>query len=131
MTDQEFIKELTKPSESVLPSFIECEERIRALSKEPQFKEWLEREMVNGISHDDEYYLYSDDVMNKELGARISWFTSLSDAEAVNISGSFYTEAQWFLYEGEKYWVVTMCGQGAVSWLMSDEKFMEEYGEFV
>ena len=131
MTDQEFINELAKPSQSVALSFIEHEERIRALSVEPQFKEWLEREMADGVSHDDEYYLYSDDIMDKELGARISWFTALSDTEAVNISGSFYTEAQWFLYEGKKYWVVTMCGQGAVSWLMTDEKFMEEYGELV
>ena len=131
MTNEEFINELTKPTESALLSFIEHDERIRKLSKETQSKEWFEREMADGVSHDDEYYLYSDDIMDKELGARISWFTGLSDAKAVNISGSFYTEAQWFLYEGKKYWVVTMCGQGAVSWLMTDEKFMEEYGDLV
>jgi hypothetical protein len=131
MTDQEFINELTKPSESVLPFFLEYEERIRVLSKESQFKEWLKREMVDGSSHTDEYYLYSDDIMNQELGSRISCFTGLSDTKAIDIGGTFYTVAQWFLYEGEKYWVVTMCGQGAVSWLMTDEKFMEEYGELV
>ena len=132
MTDQEFIYELTKPIEKCfLLSFLEHEERICNLSKEPQFRLWLEKETASGASKDDEWYLYSGETeLDKELGSRISWFAGLSTEENRDVTPSgdiFATVAQPFMFEKKIYWICTCFGQGAVSWIMTDEAFEREY----
>lgn len=133
MTDEQFIYELTKPvSEDCFLPFLEHDERIRKLSKEPQFKAWMIKHTEAGYSHDDEWFLYSDEPeLDRELGSRISWFTGLSDTPSVDITekGScFPMFAQPFEYDGHHFWVVTMIGQGAISWIMTDILFQQEYG---
>ena len=133
MTDQEFIYELTKPvsNDCFLP-FLEHEERIKKLSLEPQFKNWMIKHTEAGYSHDDEWFLYSDEPeLDRELGSRISWFAGLSNAPSIDITegGSYFPQfAQHFEYDGYCFWVVTMMGQGAISWIMTDKLFQQEYG---
>ena len=131
MTNQEFINELTKPCYQPALSFIEHDERMRALSKELQFKEWIERITEDGSSCTDEYYSYQAEGIDEALGSRISWLAGLSNVRPIDITRTYDTFcciAQEFDYEDKKYWVVTMAGQGAVSWLMTDDAFKEEYG---
>lgn len=74
MTDQEFIYELTKPvSNDCLLPFLEHDERIKKLSLESQFRDWMIKHTEAGYSHDDEWFLYSDEPeLDRELGFRIS-----------------------------------------------------------
>ena len=134
MTDEQFIDELTKPvSEGCLLPFMEHDERIRELSKEPQFKAWLMKHTEAGYSHADEWFLYNGESgIDQELGSRISWFSGLSTGDAIEVtSGCYPTYANAFEYEGNTYWVVTCFGQGSLSWLMTDLAFKQEYKEVV
>ena len=132
MTDKEFVYELTKPIEKcfLLP-YLEHEERIHILSQEPQFKDWLLRVTEDGWSENDEWFLYNGKTeLDKELGSRISWLSALCEEEPIDIKTMddyFPGQAQWFDYEGERYWIITYFGQGALSWLMTDEVFRDEY----
>ena len=101
------------------------------ISSEPQFKDWFNKAFnEEGYSATDEYYAYhSETEIDRELGSHLSWFSSwvgehlkLSDE---NDSFPLYADA--FNYGEEKYWVLTMVGQGSISWLMTDEAFRKEY----
>lgn len=130
MTDEQFIYELTKPvSEGCILPYLEHDERIKRLSKESQFRDWLIKHTSTGYSKADEWFLYNgDSKLDQELGSRISWFSGLSIRDEIEVaSGCYPTYANTFEYEGTKYWVVTCFGQGSLSWLMTDLAFKQEY----
>lgn len=134
MTDEQFIYELTKPvSNDCFLSFLEYDERIKKLSLEPQFKAWIMKHTEAGCSHDDEWFLYEgESELEKELGSRISWLAGLSNSQPIDITsaGDFFPmQAQSFEYEGYTFWLLTCWGQGAISWIMTDKLFQQEYGD--
>lgn len=135
MTDEQFIHELTKPDRNNILPFLEHDERIKKLSLEPQFKTWMMKHTEAGYSHDDEWFLYSNELeLDRELGSRISWFTGLSNEPSIEVTEEgvyFPIYAQSFEYDNNKYWVVTMFGQGAISWIMTDLLFQQEYGAMI
>jgi len=139
MTDVEFIAKLTH--ECDYNNFAEWLDwqlnhpQWRELSTEPQFRDWFNRVFdANGYSQTDEHYGYLGETeLDKELGSRLSWFGSwdcFGVAEHLTLSDEnefFPLYAHAFSYDNEKYWVLTMVGQGAISWLMTDEAFNKEY----
>lgn len=132
MTDEQFIYELTKPvSEGCHLPYLEHDERIKKLSKEPQFRDWLMKHTEAGYSQTDEWFLYNGEPgLDQELGTRISWFSGLGDSGELEVSSGFFPiYAAAFEYEGATYWVVTCFGQGSISWIMTDLAFKQEYKE--
>ena len=130
MTDKEFIEKLKSIS------YITPRSVIQELSQQPQFKAFLDKELgEDGSTSTDEHYLYSyDSELDHELGSRISWFDALCGGLGVvdltDYEKGEYTfpcEAESFVLDGKRYWILTMTGQGAVSWIMSDERFIKEY----
>ena len=71
--------------------------------------------------------------IDRELGGRLSWFDTwecFGVVEHLTLSDEdddFPLYAHAFSYGKEKYWVLTMVGQGSISWLMTDEAFKREY----
>lgn len=135
MTDQEFVQALTGPApdDCILP-FLYHEELIRKLSVEPQFKAWMKKHTEAGYSMSDEWFDYNGETeLERELGSRISWFTGLSTTKPIEVESEgdnwFPIQAQAFDYDGFKFWVVTCIGQGAISWIMTDLAFQQEYRE--
>ena len=135
MTDAEFIAKLTeKPETHDIFSYAHwhfTHPQWRELSAEPQFKSWFSKLFnEDGHSQSDEHYAYFGETeIDKELGSRLSWFGSW-DGEYMRLSDEeedFPEHATSFWYEGKKYWVLTLEGQGAVSWLLTDEAFRREF----
>lgn len=138
MTDVEFIAKLTEERNySDLSTWIEWNwnhPQWRELSNEPQFRDWFNRIFdVNGYSETDEYYAYCGKTkIDKELGSRLSWFDTwecFGVVEHLTLSDEdddFPLYAHAFSYGKEKYWVLTMVGQGSISWLMTDGAFKRE-----
>ena len=135
MTDAEFIARLTKEPETynifTYAHWVFTHPQWRELSTEPQFKSWFFKLFnEDGHSQSDEHYAYFGETeIDRELGCRLSWFDSwygeyliLSEEDA-----DFPKHATSFWYEGKKYWVLTLEGQGAVSWLLTDEAFKKEF----
>lgn len=124
MINDEFVKEVKN-----LPHMRHDE--IFALTEEPQFKEWFTKELADGCSCTDEWLLYQgQDEIARELGSRLSWLGTIATDKEINVSEPddyFPTFAQPFELYGDKYWLLTVVGQGAVSWIMSDIKFHEEF----
>lgn len=138
MTDKDFIVKLTnKPDfNGDFAAYIEWEwkhSQLRELSNEVQFKDWFAKLFDdNGISETDEHYAYCGATeIDKELGSRLSWLSScFGKFEHLDLSDegdSFPLYADAFIYNENKYWVLTMVGQGSISWLMTDEAFKKEY----
>lgn len=133
MTDREFIDILTSPPEKYALPFIYHEELIRKLSVEPQFKAWMKEHTEAGYSHDDEWFLYNTDegTIDHALGTRISWFAGLCTTKSIQVKEEgepcFPIIAQPFDYDGDKFWLMTCFGQGAISWIMTDELFRKDY----
>ena len=143
MTDAEFIAKLTEQRDTSDPhAWLEWNlkhPQWRELSNEQQFRDWFYKALNDsGISHTDEYYGYfGESEIEKELGQRISWFNTwecFGSVENFTLSDEydefpFYAHA--FSYGNEKYWVLTLEGQGATSWFMTDEAFKKEYPNYV
>jgi hypothetical protein len=139
MTDAEFIAKLTAKCDITdFAAWLEWEwnhPQWRELSNEPQFKDWFNRAFnENGRSNTDENYGYHGETkFDKELGSRLSWFNTwecfgtVEHLELSDEDDSFPLYAHAFSYGKEKYWVLTMVGQGAISWLMTDDAFKKEY----
>ena len=137
MTNEEFIAKLTQKCDC--HNFAEyvawnwSHPQWRELSDEPQFKAWFSKLFnENGHSQTDEHYAYLGETdIDKELGSRLSWFSSWScfgELEHIELEDDFFPlYADAFSYDNKKYWVLTMVGQGAISWLMTDEAFRIEY----
>lgn len=140
MTDAEFIAKLTKSCDtSDFDTWIDwnwSHPQWRELSTEPQFRDWFYKVFdENGYSESDEHYAYLGETeIEKELGSRLSWFSTwkcfgtIEHLELSDENDFFPLYAHAFDYGDEKYWVLTMVGQGAISWLMTDEAFKKEYG---
>ena len=107
--------------------------QLQELSKEAQFQEWFSKVFdTDGISETDEHYAYcGDTIIDKELGSRLSWLSSCFETvEHLKLSDEsdfFPLYADAFMYNDNKYWVLTMVGQGAISWLMTDAAFKNQY----
>lgn len=143
MTDAEFIAKLTEQRDTSDPhAWLEWNlkhPQWRELSNEQQFRDWFYKVLNDsGISYTDEYYSYfGESEIEKELGQRISWFNTwecFGSVENFTLSDEydefpFYAHA--FSYGNEKYWVLTLEGQGATSWFMTDEAFKKEYPNYV
>ena len=137
MTDAEFIAKLTeKPAAQDIFTYANwyfSHPQWRELSTEPQFKSWFYKLFnEDGHSQSDEHYAYFGETeIDKELGRRLSWFGSW-DGEYIRLSDEeddFPEHATSFWYEDKKYWVLTLEGLGAVSWILTDEAFKKEFEE--
>lgn len=135
MTDAEFIAKLTEEPKAhdifTYANWHFTHPQWRELAAEPQFKVWFSNLFnENGHSQSDEHYTYhSENEIDRELGCRLSWFGTW-DGEYVILSeedADFPEHATSFWYEGKKYWVLTLEGQGAISWLLTDEAFKKEF----
>lgn len=133
MTDTEFIAKLTEEPKMhdifTYTNWFLTHPQWRELAAEPQFKSWFSNLFnENGHSQSDEHYAYhSENEIDRELGSRLSWFGSW-DGEYIRLSDDeFPAHAISFWYEGKKYWVLTQEGQGAISWLLTDEAFKREF----
>ena len=137
MTDTEFITKLTQKCDyNNFAEYIEWvwnHPQLRELSSEPQFKNWFSKAFNDdGISETDEHYSYCGETeIDKELGGRLSWLSScfgkFEHLELSDEEDSFPLHADAFNVDNQKYWVLTMVGQGSISWLMTDEAFRKEY----
>ena len=139
MTDTEFLEKLKRKCDiSDISAWFEWEwthPQWKELSNEPQFRDWFYRAFdANGISQTDEHYGYLGETeIDRELGGRLSWFDTWECFGVVehltlsNEDDDFPLYAHAFSYGKEKYWVLTMVGQGSISWLMTDEAFKREY----
>lgn len=95
-----------------------------------QFKKFFPRM----IKHDDEHWAYfgKDDV-EKTLGSHMSWLGYLSEnkeplsVENVNGENNFEMFAKPFNFNEQKYWVISMYGQGSITWICDDKEFFENY----
>ena len=107
--------------------------QLQELSKESQFQEWFNKVFnTDGISESDEHYAYcGETIIDKELGSRLSWLSScFGTVEHLKLSDEsdfFPLYADAFMYNDNKYWVITMIGQGSISWLMTDAAFTNQY----
>ena len=135
MTDKELIAKLNRKCDiSDIAAWFEWEwnhPQWRELSTEPQFRDWFNKAFNDeGSSETDEHYAYCGETeIERELGRHLSWFSSWS-GEHLELSDEndfFPLYADAFNYEEKKYWVLTMVGQGSISWLMTDEAFRKEY----
>lgn len=135
MTDAEFIAKLIEEPKAhdifTYAHWYLTHSQWRELAAEPQFKASFSNLFnENGHSQSDEHYAYhSENEIDRELGCRLSWFGSW-DGEYVILSeedADFPEYATSFWYEGKKYWVLTLEGQGAISWLLTDEAFKREF----
>ena len=139
MTNKEFITKLTHKCDiSDIAAWCEWEwnhPQLRELAGESQFRDWFSKAFnADGISETDEHYAYCGETeIDKELGSRLSWLRSLKcfgKSEHITLSDEndfFPLYADAFNYDEKKYWVLTMVGQGSISWLMTDEAFRKEY----
>ena len=130
MTDQEFIEQVKSIT------FTTQRDSIRMLAEQPQFKTFLIKALgEDGCTYNDEYYLYSyEDEIAHVIGSRISMFDALCSGLNIDVTeeeSEYYTfpcEARSFVLDGKRYWMMTMEGQGVVTWIMTDERFIKEYG---
>ena len=139
MTNEEFIAKLTRKCDiSNFAEWLDWEwnhPQWRELSSEPQFREWFYKIFnESGYSQSDEHYAYLGETeIDKELGSRLSWFSTweyfgvIEHLELSDKDDDFPLYAHAFNYGKEKYWVLTMVGQGSISWLVTDEAFRKEY----
>ena len=133
MTDIEFINKLSDSRVDDITYQI-LHPQWKELSNEPQFKKWFYEAVADGVSNSDMYYLYCDSKIDRALGSRLSWFNHwdcFGKNETIDLfeDDEFPLYAHAFDYEDKKYWVLTLVGQGAYSWLMTDKMFQQEYIE--
>ncbi len=130
MTDKELLQLFEKPEdEKEYLEFMFSKGKKQIMEKviqTEQFKEFFPKM----ITEDDEHWGYfgKNDV-EKTLGSYMSWLGYLSD-DSFNVTqdgDNFETQAQPFTFNGERYWLITMFGQGSVSWIIDDKTFVKEY----
>lgn len=120
-------------NEQFIKQFIEhCDKdrfKLSELQHDKCLIDWVERETLSGKSFDDEHYNYMTTGFDNEIGGRLS-FLPYVDQNSMHVdleSGAFPMCADSFFMNGKRYWVVTMMGQGAVSWIYTDETFTKEF----
>lgn len=132
MTDKELLKLFEKPEEE--KAYLEFmfgdgkKKIMETIVKTEQFKTFFYKMIKEG--HDDEHYAYfHDNKIEEALGTRLSWLSYIAD-KPIDISqeGDYFpTQACSFIFEDKKYWLITIIGQGALSWVITNEKFNKEY----
>ena len=134
MTDKELLQLFEKPEdEKEYLEFMFGKGKKQIMEKviqTEQFKEFFPKM----ITEDDEHWGYfgKNDV-EKTLGSHMSWLGYLSNIEfEVTREGEdFPTYAKPFNFLSQKYWLMTMFGQGSMSWILPDEDFQKEYGDCI
>lgn len=133
MTDKELLQLFEKPEdekEHLEFMFGDGKKHImEKIIQTSQFKEFFPRM----IEQDDEYWCYHGDEIEIAIGSRLSWLSYLSEQkEPYNIKyaigeTNFPTHAYSFSFDNKRYWLITIIGQGAVSWVVSEDKFFETF----
>lgn len=134
MTDKELLQLFEKPEdEKEYLEFMFGDGKKHIMEKiiaTDQFKKFFP-EM---IKHDDEHWAYfGKNGVEKTLGSHMSWLGYLSDnkeplpVKNANGENNFDMFAQPFTFNGERYWVVSMYGQGSISWVYDDKEFFQYY----
>ena len=104
---------------------------IPELIQEPKFQSWVKEITKEGISPDDEYFAYKGETeLDKTIGPRLSYleYASTKEDQYVQLQHeAFRTVAQSVIIGNQKYWIITMIGQGATSWLCTDDYFKQNY----
>lgn len=134
MTDKELLQLFEKPEdEKAYLEFMFGDGKKHIMEKviqTPQFKKFFP-EMIK-VSDEHWAYFGKNDV-EKTLGSHMSWLGYLSDNKeplpVKNADGenNFDMFAQPFTFNGERYWVVSMYGQGSITWTYADEEFFQNY----
>ena len=134
MTDRELLQLFKEPEdEKEYLEFMFGDGKKHIMEKviqTSQFKKFF----PNMIKHDDEHWAYfgKNDV-EKTLGSHMSWLGYLSDNEEplpvknVNGENNFEMFTQSITFNGERYWVVSMYGQGSITWIYDDKEFFQNY----
>lgn len=134
MSDKELLQLFEKPEdEKAYLEFMFGDGKKNIMEKviqTSQFKKFFP-EM---IKRDDEHWAYfgKNDV-EKTIGSHMSWLGYLSDNEEpllvknANGENNFDIFTQPFTFNGERYWVVSMYGQGSITWVYDDKEFFENY----
>lgn len=133
MTDKELLQLFEKPEdEKAYLEFMFGDGKRHIMEKviqTPQFKEFFPKM----IEQDDEYWCYHGDEIEVAIGSRLSWLSYLSEQkEPYSIEytvgeTNFPMHAYSFTFDNKKYWLITIIGQGATNWIMSEDKFFETY----
>ena len=134
MTDKELLQLFEKPEDE--KEYLEFmfgngkKHIMEKIIQTSQFKKFFPRM----IKYDDEHWAYfgKNDV-EKTLGSHMSWLGYLSDnkeplpVKNVNGENNFDMFAKSFTFNGEKYWVISMYGQGSITWIYDDKEFFQNY----
>ena len=122
MTDMEFIEALEKACSYKNPNRTSD---IRKLANMKQFSDFLYQETAStGMTETDEMYLYNDNKLLSTIGSRMSWFGYLSDEPPIDLKDEHFPfVGERFVYNDNVYWLLTMWGQGSMSWIETDELF--------
>ena len=134
MTDKELLQLFEKPEdEKEYLEFMFGDGKKHIMEKiiaTDQFKKFFP-EM---IKHDDEYWdCFGKNDVEKTLGSYMSWLGYLSDnkdplpCKNANGENNFDMFAQPFTFNGERYWVVSIYGQGYTTWICDDKEFFQNY----
>ena len=101
----------------------------------PVFKDWVKKETAEtGITKTDEEYCYSPDSsdLDAAIGARLSWICPIIGLpETVLEDGDNATYAGEMDIDGDKYWVITVTGNGSITWIANDTAYQKMHTEMV
>lgn len=134
MTDKELLQLFEKPEDE--KEFIEFnfgdgkKHIMEKVIQTSQFKKFFSRM----IKHEDEHWAYfGKNDIEKTLGSHMSWLGYLSEnkdplpCKNANGENNFDMFAQPFTFNGERYWVVSVYGQGSITWIYDDKEFFQNY----
>lgn len=134
MTDKELLQLFEKPEdEKEYLEFMFGDGKkyiMENVIQTPQFKKFFPKM----IKDNDEHWAYfgKNDV-EKTLGSHMSWLGYLSDNKEplpiknANGENNFDMFAQPFIFDGERYWVVSLYGQGSTTCIYDDKEFFQNY----
>ena len=132
MTDKELLQLFEKPEdEKAYLEFMFGDGKKRIMEKviqTSQFKKFFNRM----IKYDDEHWAYfGKNEVEKTLGSYMSWLSYLSEYKdplpCKNANGEKNVFTQPFTFNRERYWVVSMYGQGSITWIYDDKEFFQNY----
>ncbi len=93
-----------------------------------QFREFF-HSCVNSGNDGEHYAYFHKNEVEEALGTHLSWLSYIAEKPiSVNKEGDYFPiQAEAFYFEDKRYWLITMTGQGASSWVIDDTKFSEIY----
>lgn len=124
MFQTEYIKQVLQASKAF--DYIKLNQLLKEYPE--YFEAWLFDAIKTGTTYDDEYYAYiKQNELAQALGSHMSLLAhslqTAEDIKLVNISGEFPMYAESFWYDNVRYWLITMIGQGACSWIVTEDYF--------